>query len=134
VIAKAGLNDLTRALAVELAAKSITVNAVVPGMIATQQDRPTQHHHASNETLVRRRGLPEEFAAAVRFLAGPKPRYVTGRTLRVDGGAYLGRKGSRKILWLVMSAPALINCGRQDECCCNAPELPVSRDAIVCDA
>jgi 3-oxoacyl-[acyl-carrier protein] reductase len=90
VTAKAGLDGLTRALAVELAAKTITVNSVGPGLIATQRDGPTPHHHASNETLVRRRGLPEEIAAAVRFLAGPKARYITGQTLHVNGGAYLG--------------------------------------------
>ena len=90
VTAKAGLEGLTRALAVELAPQSITVNLVAPGLIDTKRDGPRPLHHDVHETLVGRRGTPEDVAAAVRYLAGPHARFVTGQTLHVNGGAYLG--------------------------------------------
>lgn len=89
VTAKAGLDGLTRALAVELASQSVTVNLVAPGLIDTVREGLQPHHHAVDKTLVGRRGKPEEVAAAVRYLAGPGARYVTGQTLHVNGGAYL---------------------------------------------
>jgi 3-oxoacyl-[acyl-carrier protein] reductase len=51
--------------------------------------KPPQHHQSS-KTLAGRFGRPEEIAAAVRFLAGPAARYITGQSLHVNGGAYLG--------------------------------------------
>ena len=90
IAAKAGLGGLTRALAVELAQQSITVNLVAPGLIETTRSGATPQHHGSSKTLVGRRGTPAEVAAAVRYLAGPSARYVTGQTLHVNGGAYLG--------------------------------------------
>ena len=90
VAAKAGLDGLTRALAVELAPQSITVNLVAPGLIDTQRAGPAPQHHGVHDTLIGRRGRPEEIAAAVRYLAGPHARFVTGQTLHVNGGAYLG--------------------------------------------
>jgi 3-oxoacyl-[acyl-carrier protein] reductase len=90
VTAKAGLDGFTRALAVELAPQSITVNLVAPGMIDTQRDGPQPDHRSVHETLVGRRGRPEEIAAAVRYLAGPHARFITGQTLHINGGAYLG--------------------------------------------
>lgn len=90
VAAKAGLGGLTRALAVELAPQSITVNLVAPGLIETTRSGAAPQHHGSSRTLVGRRGTPAEVAAAVRYLAGPSARYVTGQTLHVNGGAYLG--------------------------------------------
>jgi 3-oxoacyl-[acyl-carrier protein] reductase len=90
VTAKAGLDGLTRALAVELAPQSITVNLVAPGLIDTERTGPRPHHHARQNTLVGRRGTPDEVAGAVRYLAGPQARFITGQTLHVNGGAYLG--------------------------------------------
>lgn len=91
VAAKMGLVGLTRALAHDLAADSITVNCVVPGLIATVRTATSGAHSAhSDDTLVGRRGEPEEIAAAVRFLAGPDARYITGQDWHVNGGAYLG--------------------------------------------
>ena len=91
VAAKLGLVGLTRALAHDLAPDRITVNCVVPGLIDTQRGASsgtkTAHLH---ETLIGRRGTVDEVAAAVRFLAGPNARYVTGQDLHVNGGAYLG--------------------------------------------
>ena len=90
VAAKAGLVGLTRALAHDLAPHAITVNCVVPGLIDTARGASSGAHsgHAGRETLLGRRGTPEEVAAAVRFLAGPGARYITGQTLHVNGGAF----------------------------------------------
>jgi 3-oxoacyl-[acyl-carrier protein] reductase len=92
VTAKAGLIGLTKALAHELAEHGVTANCVVPGFIATARDpsKPLPHHHGATRTLSGRLGTPEEIAAAVRFLAGPQARYITGQTLHVNGGVYLG--------------------------------------------
>jgi 3-oxoacyl-[acyl-carrier protein] reductase len=87
VAAKAGLVGLTRALAHDLAPKGVTVNCVVPGLIETR--RTSASAHAGEESLLGRRGTPQEVAAAVRFLAGPGARYVTGQTLHVNGGGFL---------------------------------------------
>jgi 3-oxoacyl-[acyl-carrier protein] reductase len=88
--AKAGLLGLTRALAVDLAPKNVTVNCVVPGLIETQRTRSSgATAHGDRASLLGRRGTPEEVAAAVRFLAGPGARYITGQTLHVNGGAFL---------------------------------------------
>ena len=87
VAAKAGLVGLTRALAHDLAPRGVTVNCVVPGLIETQ--RTSASAHGSKEGLLGRRGTPQEVAAAVRFLAGPGARYITGQTLHVNGGGFL---------------------------------------------
>lgn len=89
VAAKAGLDGLTKALAVELAAKDITVNLVAPGLIETQREGPEPEHRKTSTNLLGRRGRPEDVAALVRYLAGPKGRYLTGQTLHVNGGAFL---------------------------------------------
>ena len=86
VAAKAGLIGLTRALAHDLAPQGVTVNCVVPGMIETQRTSPSAH--PGRTSALGRRGTPEEVAAAVRFLAGPGARYITGQTLHVNGGAF----------------------------------------------
>lgn len=93
VAAKAGLDGLTKALAQELAPRGITVNLVSPGLIDTVRggaSSPGQpQHHAHAATLVGRRGRPEEVSAMVRYLAGPRARYITGQTVHVNGGAFL---------------------------------------------
>jgi len=90
IAAKAGLDGLTRALAVELAPQGITVNLVSPGLIETVRAGSSPQHHKTHGTLVGRRGTPEEVAGMVRYLAGPGGRYITGQTIHVNGGAYLG--------------------------------------------
>lgn len=92
VTAKAGLVGLTKALAHDLAEHAITANCVVPGLIDTARDPAVRlpHHHNVSRTLAGRLGTPHEIAAAVRYLAGPDARYVTGQTLHVNGGVYLG--------------------------------------------
>jgi 3-oxoacyl-[acyl-carrier protein] reductase len=85
VAAKAGLVGLTRALAHDLAPERVTVNCVVPGLIETERRSPSAHR---GESALGRRGTPQEVAAAVRFLAGPGARYITGQTLHVNGGGF----------------------------------------------
>ena len=90
--AKAALVGFSRALAHDLAADKITANCVVPGAIDTSRPTtsPTPAHHLTHGTITGERGKPEDVAAMVRFLAGPGGRNVTGQTLHVNAGAYLG--------------------------------------------
>jgi 3-oxoacyl-[acyl-carrier protein] reductase len=92
VASKAGLVGFTKALAHDLSEYKITANCVVPGLIETARDPNAvlPHHHQVSRTLTGRLGTSEEIAAAVRFLAGPNGRYITGQTLHVNGGMYLG--------------------------------------------
>jgi 3-oxoacyl-[acyl-carrier protein] reductase len=92
VTAKAGIIGFTRALAHDLADDGITVNCVVPGLIGTPRpkDRPEPAHHLTHQTITGNRGVPEDVAAAVRFLCGSGARYVTGQAIHTNGGAYLG--------------------------------------------
>ena len=92
VTAKAGLVGLTRALAHDLAESKITVNCVAPGLIDTVRKHrgPAPQHHATQHILAGRRGKSDEVAGVVRFLCGPQGRYITGQTIHVNGGAYLG--------------------------------------------
>ena len=92
ITAKAGIVGLTRALAQDLANDKITVNCVAPGMIATQRVAGAlePQHHQTHSTLVGRQGMPDEVAAMVRFLCGPQARYITGQTIHVNGGTFMG--------------------------------------------
>lgn len=90
--AKLGLVGFTRGLAHDLAQHQVTVNLVAPGTIDTARrtDVAQPAHHLVNNTLTGKRGAPDDVAAMVRFLCGPGARYVTGQTIHVNGGAYLG--------------------------------------------
>lgn len=83
--AKAGVQGLTRAVALEVAAIGITVNAVAPGWIASGS-QPHGERLAGTLTPMGRSGTPAEVAAAVLFLADPLASYITGQLLVVDGG------------------------------------------------
>jgi 3-oxoacyl-[acyl-carrier protein] reductase len=90
--AKAGLVGFSRALAHDLAEDGITVNCVVPGAIDTVRPATSQKpaHHLTHGTITGKRGKPEDVAAMVRLLVGPGGRNVTGQTIHVNGGAFLG--------------------------------------------
>jgi 3-oxoacyl-[acyl-carrier protein] reductase len=91
--AKAGVGGLSRALARELASRNITVNCVAPGMIDTvmTQSLPEAQQAALLAHIpLGRLGQPEDIAAAVAFLASPAAAYITGATLHVNGGMYMG--------------------------------------------
>ena len=88
---KAGIDHLTRCLAVEWAEHNITVNAVAPTFITTDGTRaalsdPEQHRHILASIPLGRVGTPMEVAGAVVFLASPAASLITGATLLVDGG------------------------------------------------
>jgi 3-oxoacyl-[acyl-carrier protein] reductase len=84
--AKAGLIGATKALAKELAGRGVTVNAVCPGIIATDMIAHTDLEPLLSRVALGRVGTPEEVAGAVTFLVSDAAGYVTGHVLRVDGG------------------------------------------------
>jgi 3-oxoacyl-[acyl-carrier protein] reductase len=91
--AKAGVEGFTRSLAREIGSRSITVNSVAPGFIQT--DMTLELPENVKETLMKqiplaRLGLPDEIAHAVAFLASDNASYITGETLHVNGGMYMG--------------------------------------------
>ncbi len=93
VAAKAGVIGLTKASARELASRGITVNCVAPGFIETDMtDKlPAEmREQLSGQIPLARLGQPQDIAAAVRFLASDASAYMTGQTLHVDGGMYMG--------------------------------------------
>ena len=92
ITSKAGIVGFTRGLAHDLAGDNITVNCVSPGLINTARDpkAPEPQHHSTLNTLRGTYGGSEDVAATVRFLCGPGARYITGQTIHVNGGAFVG--------------------------------------------
>ena len=86
---KGAINAFTRSLAVEVAPRGITVNAVAPGVIETEMSRAVRElagDQIKSRILLRRIGQPEEVAHAVWFLSSRYADYITGQVLHVDGG------------------------------------------------
>src|ERR1700735_789449 len=93
VASKAGLIGLTRAIAVEVASRSITVNAIAPGFIATPMtDVLTQEIKDKMKSLIPlgRFGSDKDIASAIIFLASDEASYITGQVLEVNGGLHMG--------------------------------------------
>jgi 3-oxoacyl-[acyl-carrier protein] reductase len=90
---KGAINAFTRALAVELASRKITVNCVAPGVIETEMSQAVRDlagDEIKQRILLRRYGQPEEVAYSVWFLASRFADYITGQVLHVDGGFKMG--------------------------------------------
>ncbi|HKT47776.1 MAG TPA: 3-oxoacyl-[acyl-carrier-protein] reductase [Candidatus Acidoferrales bacterium] len=92
VAAKAGLIGLTKAIAIEIASRNITVNAVAPGFIATPMtdvlpDKVKED--LKTRIPLGRMGCPRDVAAAIVFLASDEAAYITGHVLNVNGGMHL---------------------------------------------
>ncbi len=92
VAAKAGLIGLTKAIAIEVASRNITVNAVAPGFIATPMTDPLPQK-VKDAMIARiplgRMGTDQEVAAAIVFLASDEAGYITGHVLDINGGLYM---------------------------------------------
>ncbi len=83
--AKAGLEGLMRAIAIEVARHGVTVNSVAPGWIATGSQTP-EEAVAGKHTPIGRSGTPEEVAEVIAFICSDRASYVTGQSIVVDGG------------------------------------------------
>jgi 3-oxoacyl-[acyl-carrier protein] reductase len=90
VTAKAGIAGFTRALARELAPHKITVNTLVPAMLAKPGKPNEMPDHPIYRPVLGRAALPGDMAPAVRFLLGPGARYMTGQTININGGTHFG--------------------------------------------
>jgi 3-oxoacyl-[acyl-carrier protein] reductase len=93
---KGGINSFTRALAVELAPRGVTVNAIAPGFIETDMSaavRAKAGDLIKKYIPMRRIGVPDDVARVAVFLAGADSGYMTGQVLTVDGGLSLGSGG-----------------------------------------
>jgi len=99
--AKAGVAQMTRQLAADLAPEGVAVNAVAPGLIETAMTKERLHGDAYYQaamlhpTPMRRAGQPEEVAAVIAFLASADASYVSGEVIAVDGGWLTGRHPPR---------------------------------------
>jgi 3-oxoacyl-[acyl-carrier protein] reductase len=91
--AKAGVAGMSRALAREIGSRNITVNCVAPGFIDTDMTKGLGEQQTAallQQIPLGRLGAPEDVAAAVLFLASSQAGYITGTTLHVNGGMYMG--------------------------------------------
>jgi 3-oxoacyl-[acyl-carrier protein] reductase len=90
---KAGAEGMARSLAKELGSRSITVNSVAPGFIDTDMTKAlddTQRQALATQIPLARLGQPHDIAAVVAFLVSDAAQYITGETIHVNGGLYMG--------------------------------------------
>ena len=90
---KAGMIGFTQSLAKEVGSRGITVNAVAPGFIKTDMTDGLSdeiHQAVLKQIVLERLGDPDEIASVVEFLASPRADYITGQTISVNGGMYMG--------------------------------------------
>ena len=90
---KAGAEGMARSLAKELGSRSITVNCVAPGFIDTDMTKAldeAQRHALAAQIPLSRLGEPSDIAAVVAFLVSDAAQYITGETIHVNGGLYMG--------------------------------------------
>jgi 3-oxoacyl-[acyl-carrier protein] reductase len=95
IAAKAGLQGLTRALAADLAPQQVTVNMISPGFIETKEDDPKRtaerrQHYSMDRIPLGHPGGPDDIAAIVVAIASDSFKYVTGQTVRANGGFFMG--------------------------------------------
>jgi 3-oxoacyl-[acyl-carrier protein] reductase len=89
---KAGIIGFSKAVALEVASRGITVNVVAPGLIDTDMTRAiteSAHEEWASKIPLKRLGSPDDVAAAVCFLASDEASYITGQVLAVNGGMYM---------------------------------------------
>jgi 3-oxoacyl-[acyl-carrier protein] reductase len=90
---KAGMEGFSRSLAKELGSRNVTVNSVAPGFIDTDMTKELPEENKNlmlAQIPLARLGQPEEIAAVVAFLASDVAGYITGETIHVNGGMYMG--------------------------------------------
>ncbi|MBS1984861.1 MAG: SDR family oxidoreductase [Bdellovibrionales bacterium] len=98
--AKAGIEGFTRTLALEVAHRGVTVNAIAPGLIATPMTAQILENFKQDPKEIRRRipaareGSPQEVGDLIAFLCSAKAGYITGQTVTIDGGRSLGDTSS----------------------------------------
>ena len=89
---KAGIIGFSKAVALEVASRGITVNVVAPGLIDTDMTRgitDSAHEEWASKIPLKRLGSPADVAAAVCFLVSDEASYITGQVLAVNGGMYM---------------------------------------------
>ena len=86
---KAGIIGATKALALELAKRGITVNCVAPGVIETDMIKDVPFEEVKKMIPMKRFGKPEEIAGLVNYLMSENAAYITGQVISVNGGLYL---------------------------------------------
>ena len=86
--AKAAIIGATKALAQEVAARKVTVNAIAPGFIATDMTKELENDELKKLIPLGRFGKPEEVAALASFLASDDAAYITGQVISINGGLY----------------------------------------------
>jgi 3-oxoacyl-[acyl-carrier protein] reductase len=89
-VSKAGVICFTKSLAKELAPFGINVNCIAPGIIDTEMTRAFPREEMIKSIPLRKLGEPQDVADAVLFLVSPESKYLTGQTISVNGGIYMG--------------------------------------------